>query len=487
MKTLSRRSTLKGIAAGAISLQFLGVAAADAATQYIVTVANPDVSDRLERAGFTVERELAAGRVVQAVGSEDDRDELEAVRGVQEVTRNPSFGLEGPVLEEELDADEYEPPAFWENQWDKHVTAVEGAHDTATGTGATVAILDTGVDPDHPDLAPNVDEEESELFSSGDPIDGDDDPWDTHGHGTHVAGSVAATGDAGVIGTAPEATLVSLKVFWFEDPEGHDDEDEPFLTTTTADIMAAIDAAAAIDADAANMSLGTPPLPPEVNREGVRVAYERVIQRASRQGTVVVASSGNSAANLQQGGYFTTPNSTAGAVSVSATAPNDELSFYSNFGTNEIDVGAPGGGYESELETFFGVREWIFAGQPVLRSDHPLEEGDEGELWLDEDGEPVFDPEEVSEVIEFESPAWPYPFDLVFSTVPDGYGWFAGTSMAAPQVSGLVALVRELEPDSTAKQVEQAIKHGADGDRGKSDPELGAGRIDANDTVERLE
>ena len=487
MTILSRRGALKGIAAGAISLTFLGTASADNATQYIVTLSNPSVSNRVEQAGFTIQRELADGEVLQVSGSEDDRDALEAIRGVQEVARNAYFGLEGPELEEELDTAEFEPPFFWENQWDKHVTDADDAHGTATGEGATVAILDTGIDPDHPDLKANVNEDSSALFSSGNPIEADDNPWDLHGHGTHVAGTAAATGAVGVIGTAPDATLVSLKVFWFEDPEGHEDEDEPFLTTTTADILAAIDAATAIGADAANMSLGTLPLPPGYNRFGIRVAYERVIQHATRQGTVIVASAGNSAANLQQGGFFTVPNSTAGAMSVSATAPNDELVFYSNFGANEIDVGAPGGAYETLRKTFIGIVEWFEAGQPVLRSDHPLDEGDEAVLYLDEDGNVTFDPDEIVEVITVESPAWPYPFNLVFSTVPGGYAWFAGTSMAAPQVSGLVALVRELEPDTTARQVEQAIKHGADHVQGENDSELGAGRINAAETVDRLD
>lgn len=439
MTPITRRSTLKGLAVGTLSWNVLGFASASPDGDYIVTAGNSGVRHRIKRHGFSIARELADGTVLQVTGPESDRETLEEIRGVQEVVRNIYFGLEEPELKEEHDDDESDSATFWDRQWDKHVTDVAAAHDTATGDGAIVAILDTGIDPDHRDLAANVNGTNSELFSSGNPIN--DDPWDYYSHGTHVAGIAAAVGN-GVIGTAPDAELVSLKVFWFEDPEGHEDEDEPFLTTTTADILAAIDAAATIGADAANLSLGTPPLPPEYNRVGIRVAYERVIQQATRKGTVVVASAGNSEANLQQGGYFTVPNSTAGAMSVSATAPNDKLAFYSNYGTNEIDIGAPGGGYETLEKTY------------------------------------IEDPDEVE---------WPFPLNLVVSTIPgQGYAWFAGTSMAAPQVSGTVALVRDKNPGTNANQVENVIKQGADLVEGKGDSELGAGRLNVNAALEEM-
>jgi len=423
-----------------VSLSFLGTASAGDTAQFLV-VQSGNSGRQIERAGCEIQRELAGGDVLQVAGPEDET-ELENVGGVQQVVPNAYIGLEGPEFEQEVDEDEFESPAFWGLQWDKQVTDVPAAHDVATGDGSTVAILDTGIDPTHPDLAANVNVGASELFSSGNPIPPADHPWDNYGHGTHVAGTAAATGDLGVIGTAPDAELVSLKVFWLEDPAGHPDEDEPFLTTTLADILAAIDAAASMGADAANMSLGTPPLPPQFNREGFKVAYERVIQDANTRGTVIVASAGNSGANLQQGGYFTTPNSTAGALSVSATAPNDKLVFFSNYGTNEIDIGAPGGGYETLEKT--------------------LEE----------------DPSEV---------AWPYPTNLVLSTYPDGgYAWLAGTSMAAPQVSGTVALIRELAPEANVNKVESALKHGAEGANGRSDAALGAGRLNAANSLDKL-
>ncbi|WP_205254030.1 MULTISPECIES: S8 family serine peptidase [Halostella] len=130
---------------------------------------------------------------------------------------------------------------------------------------------------------------------------------------------------------------------------------------------------------------------------------------------------------------------------MSATGPNDALTFYSNWGTNEIDVGAPGGGYETYEKTV--------------------------------------DPEADVE--------WPYPANLVLSTVPEdlynaSYAYFAGTSNAAPQVVGTAALVREVAPNANARQVENAIKLGADLVNGRGDSELGAGRVNARGALDAV-
>ncbi|MHC3438580.1 S8 family peptidase [Natrialbaceae archaeon A-gly3] len=447
MSRQTRRRFLGGVAATGIAITAIATVSANGRTRYLVTASGGGVRTRLEREGFDVEDELAGGDVFVVLGPGDSADDLESVRGVRAAAADVRFSVDLPVLTEVPDAsilegDEKAEPTLWELQWDKQVQNVLEAHEHATGDGTTLAIIDTGIDPDHLDLEPNLDKEASRLFQMGETIE-EGEPVDPHGHGTHVAGTAAATGEqgaigTGIVGTAPDATLVSARVFWFDEEDG-----EVVLTTTTADILRAIDYAAEIGADAANMSIGTPPLPPEINAAGIRVAYERMIQHATSQGTVVVASAGNSDANLQQGGYFTVPNSTAGAMSISATAPNDLRTFYSNYGTNEIDVGAPGGGYETLEKT------------------------------LAEDTE------------------WPYPTNLVLSSVPEDvydapYAYFAGTSMAAPQVTGLAGLVRQLEPHANANQVESAIKHGAESATGRSDTDLGAGRVNALETVKRL-
>ncbi|WP_207587309.1 S8 family serine peptidase [Halomontanus rarus] len=478
----TRRQFVTGIAAAGLTLCAAGTVSASGRQRYVVVAPGQGTTRTLEQEGFDVAAELADGSVLLVDGPTDAAADLERIGGVRSAATDVRLEVDLPPVSAGVERSQASEPTLYDLQWDKQVTDALAAHELATGAGTTLAILDTGIDPDHPDLARNVDEDASRLFAAGDPIDADDNPWDTDGHGTHVAGIAAATGEGGaagtgIVGMAPEATLVSAKVFWFEVP-ADGDEDDPVLMTTTGDILRAVDYAASIDADAANLSLGTAPLPPQANAGGIRTANQRVIRHAVRQGTVVVASAGNDAANLQQGGYFSLPNSTAGAISVSATGPNDELVFYSNYGTNEVDVAAPGGGYETEAKTLC-TEAGIVAGSCEGEGDGDGEEEENGDDGAD------------ANCTECEPGEWPYPTNLVYSSVPpevygEPYAYFAGTSMAAPQVTGLVGLVRELQPDANPNRVEGAIEHGAEGHPGRGDPELGAGRIDARETVERL-
>ena len=436
----SRRNVLKGFAAGGVTLSFAGVAGADGETRYLVRIGDRAAERRIRRRGFSVERRHAEGAVLVVTGEDDASDELEGIDAVANAVPDFRFELDLPELTEPADVDvtdetDGDGPALFDRQWDKRVTRAVRAHDRATGDGATVAILDTGIDETHPDLQ-NVNAADSAAVFGGE-IRGH--TGDFHGHGTHVGGIAAATGDVGVVGTAPDAELVSLRVFTTEDEE---------RGNFWSDLLLAIEYAAdAVEADAANMSIGTvETLDGPVNAGGIRGVTEPVMQYATRQGTLVVGSAGNHAESLREEGRWTLPNSLAGVVSVSATAPNDELAFYSNWGTNEIDVGAPGGGYETLEKT--------------------LEE-DEGDV------------------------EWPFPTNLVLSTVPEDvydsrYAYFAGTSMAAPQVAGAAAVVRELAPDANAAAVERALKEGADLVDGRGDSELGAGRLDVDAALDAL-
>ncbi|WP_331234678.1 S8 family peptidase [Natronorarus salvus] len=409
---VSRRGVLRGIGAAGVGLTFAGSTSAGGEGTYIVSTGGNGARRNLERAGFDVTRELAGGSVLIVSGPANAEEDAN-VGGVDAVTPNFEVNLAEPFAEDHTTGD----AEFTENQWDKEITDTFEAHHHATGEGSRIVIADTGVDGTHHDLEGNFNEDLSLSFING----GQEAPHsgDSGDHGTHVAGTAAATGAEGVTGTAPDAELVSVRVL------GPD-------SSSFADVLAGADYAAEIGADAANFSLGAGPFPSEANPDGTRVAVQRVMQDAARRGTVSTVSSGNAETNLQQGGLFYLPGTVQGVMTVSASGPGDDLAFYSNYGTNEIEVGAPGGGRETLEETVI-------------------------------------------------------PDDLVFSTEPDAtYGWKAGTSMAAPQVAGLVALVRELEPIMNANRVENAIAHGAELVDGRSSLEFGAGRINALNTVERV-
>lgn len=419
-----RRDLLKGIGVGAVGLTFAESATAANHGRYIVAGRGDNVHKRVDQAGFTVTHELADGAVVLVTGA-DDAAGLADVPGVQTAIPDLKIDRIEPVAE--APSETTDNPIHWDQQWDKHVTEVESAHEVATGDGSTIAILDTGIDHTHPDLG-NVNVEASRSVYGG---EFHDHIGDIGGHGTHVGGIAAATGEVGIVGTAPDAELVSLRVFT---ADGEDQDD------FWGDLLLAIDyAAGTVGADAINMSIGTiETLDGADNAGGIRGVTEPVMQYASRQGTVVVGSAGNHSESLQHGGSWTLPNSLAGVMSVSATGPNDELVFYSNHGTNEIDIGAPGGGYETREKTV--------------------------------------DPDADVE--------WPYPTNLVLSSVPSelydaSYTYFGGTSMAAPQVAGAVALVRDVAPNASTNKVESAIKHGADLVQGRNNSDLGAGRLNA--------
>ncbi|MFC4357224.1 S8 family serine peptidase [Halobium salinum] len=487
MTDLDRRTFLGTAAAGGIALAGMGVtSAADPesdAEQYVVT-ATGQVRTRLEKAGVTVRATVADDTValVEAPSGEAVRD----VSGVRSVEPNVGYQAVGPAHQSTEDSWN---DTLAEDQWDKHAetTGAFEAHDTATGAERSVAIIDTGIAPDHPDVAAEM--SRGKLFRAdgasapdGSPtVDGDttvearlppngeevaaytylgspatrSQPAgdDVDSHGTHCAGIATGVhdGTTGIAGMAPDASAVPMRVFYWKEYEGYpldtdDDGEQEEVTVTTLwttdfDILSAIDYAAEQEVDAANMSLGGGVLKGSAHASGEHVAYQRVVQSAVQRGTVVTTSAGNADADLQHEGYYTLPNSVPGSVSVSATGPSNELAFYSNYGTSDIDVGAPGGGYGTLEKTLASDTEW------------------------------------------------PYPTNLVLSTVPadlnDGkqYAYYAGTSMAAPQVAGLVALVREVNPDLNAKQVQSIVQNTARYSKGKSSADLGAGVVYAPDAV----
>lgn len=171
-----------------------------------------------------------------------------------------------------------------------------------TGNGVTVAIIDTGIDATHPDLKDRV--TGGANFSTNDRA-----AWkDGHGHGTHVAGTVAATNDAdGVVGMAPDASLIAVKVL------------DDYGSGTYADVTAGVEYAIG-KAHVANMSLG--------GTSNNQALHEMLI-KAHNNGLIVVAAAGNSGEDW--GNPLNYPAAYPEVVSTAAVDDKDLRAYFSTY------------------------------------------------------------------------------------------------------------------------------------------------------------
>ena len=465
---INRRDVLRATAGAVFAGGMVSVAGIAGATndkqRYIVT-SNTGAAGQIESAGFDVVHSLANDTVLIVDGPRDGHSDLEAVSGVQHVVHDVEFTIDEFTVEEfstggspenQLESDGL--PAFWDFQWDKHLMDVRNAHQTATGSRTRIAILDSGIQPGHPELG-NLNEAASVAFIDGEKIT-DGEPIGPTSHGVIVAGVAAAQG-INVVGVAPDAELVSVRII---------DVVDDALVGRLTDVLLGMEYAAEIGADVANLSFGPvlfPPANPHANA-ALRHLFERIVNSVTRRGTVLVGPMGNN--NLDYGKPVAfLPNTAAGAMGVGATTPDDLRAFYSNYGATAVDVGAPGGGYET-IEKTFCQGNGLLAG-----CDHP------------DDTPPAF-----ADDCECEPPTLPYPFNLVPVTwIPPGgaptYVFTLGTSISSPQVAGIAALLREVDPDANARKIVRAIKAGAEGVRGENDPELGAGRVNAAHSIAAIQ
>ncbi len=200
------------------------------------------------------------------------------------------------------------------------------------GAGQVIAILDTGIDLTHPDLAGN-------LWTGPGGIHGADfvgpsGPDDEQYHGTHVAGSAAAIAGngLGVAGVAPEADIMAVRVL---DGDGSGD---------SGATINGIDFASQNGAGVINLSLGGP-----VGPDGDQ-ATQDAIARAEGHGSVIVAAAGNEANNNDAAPFAPCALPNPNIVCVAAVDDQSELASYSNFGATTVDVGAPGGDAEELAE-----------------------------------------------------------------------------------------------------------------------------------------
>ncbi|MBI6546932.1 MAG: S8 family serine peptidase [Cyanobacteria bacterium NC_groundwater_1444_Ag_S-0.65um_54_12] len=203
-------------------------------------------------------------------------------------------------------------------QWGAYRVGLPQAWDATTGQGIKVAILDTGIDAEHPDLRDNL--EPGRNFVEGEPAS----PVDDFGHGTHVAGIVAAAMNSyGIVGTAPRARLIPVRVLGINGG-------------TTSALLEGLSYAVKQGARVINLSLGS--------ARASRIETEQ-LAKILAQNVVIVAAAGNSALD---GNPLEYPAAIAGVIAVTATRPpyegmgvRGEHADFSNFNPF-VTVAAPG-------------------------------------------------------------------------------------------------------------------------------------------------
>lgn len=246
-------------------------------------------------------------------------------------------------------------------QWDMRAIKADLAHRTTLGSrDVTVAVIDTGVDDTHPDIAPNFDRAASADCVTGRP-DTTDGAWRPTGaespHGTHVAGEIAgAKNGVGITGVAPGVRVSGIKV---------GDASSFFYTEA---VVCAFVWAADHGADVTNNSYFTDPWYFECTDDPDQKALVEAVTRASRyaerKGTVNVAAAANEGYDLASHRVTDTlspddgtaasrtvdpskcldvPAQLPGVVTVSATGTRTLKSSYSNYGLGVVDIAAPGG------------------------------------------------------------------------------------------------------------------------------------------------
>ncbi|GAA3782088.1 S8 family serine peptidase [Streptomyces phyllanthi] len=352
--------------------------------------------------------------------------EIRAVRGVQSAgaTRTAplpaqstgDLGTPKVLSAEEVANAEAEAGAGQEPleplQWDLPAIKADKAHEKSLGSrDVTVAVIDTGVDDTHPDIAPNFDREASVNCVTGKP-DTADGAWrpsaSESAHGTHVAGEIAAARNGvGMTGVAPGVKVSGIKV---STTAGY------FYTEA---VVCGFVWAAEHGVDVTNNSYYTDPwyfnCKNDPDQKALVEAVTRASRYAERKGAVNVAAAGNENYDLaadeitdpsspndstpsdrvvDPSKCLDVPTQLPGVVTVASTGAKGIKSSFSNHGLGVIDIAAPGG-----------------------------------------------------DSTRYQTPAPPATSGLILGTLPGGrWGYMAGTSMASPHVAGVAALIKSTRP-----------------------------------------
>jgi thermitase len=233
----------------------------------------------------------------------------------------------------------FNPPS--DNQWGLNKIQAPAAWDITTGSGEIIiAVVDTGIDLDHPDLSCPGKLTRGWDFVNGDPIPDDDHQNNGFAHGTHVAGIAAACTDngIGVAGVAWHARLMPVKSL---DDRG---------SGTYEDVAKGITFAVDQGADIINLSLGG------ASGSG---ALADAVQYADNHGRLVVAATGNT------NGPVLYPAAYPEAMAVAATDSSDQRAWFSNYGP-QTDIAAPGVGIYSTVFNSYDYKNGTSMATPFV-------------------------------------------------------------------------------------------------------------------------
>ena len=228
---------------------------------------------------------------------------------IQGLLRNPRVTRIEPVI------DVYAVDAELDTSWGVKRIGAGTVHTYNKGTGIKVAIIDSGIDWNHPDLDAN--------YAGGyDFVNNDNNPMDDNGHGTHVAGVIAAEdNDSGVVGVAPQASIYALKVLGANGSGSYDD------------VVAAIEWAVSNGIQVTNNSYGSSGDPGVTVKEAFDNAYAA--------GVLHVAAAGNSGTRMGTGDNVIYPARWESVIAVAATDKSDARASWSSTGP-AVELAAPG-------------------------------------------------------------------------------------------------------------------------------------------------
>ncbi|MEH0574865.1 MULTISPECIES: S8 family serine peptidase [Streptomyces] len=386
------------------------------------------------------QRRLGTGAALVDLG--DDLTKADVADVVAQYRADPQVAY---VVPDRLNKPKADPnDTEYAKQWDLFESTagmnVPGAWATSTGTGVTVAVIDTGYVA-HSDLAANIVGGYDFIADTAVSVDGDGrdsnpaDPGDYYAanecgsgipasnsswHGTHVAGTIAAVtnNNKGVAGIAYGAKISPVRVLG--KCGGYDSDIIDAITWASGGSVSGVPANSNV-AEVINMSLG--------GDGACTSATQSAITAAVNRGTTVVVAAGNENDNVANH----SPGNCNNIISVAATNRTGAKASYSNYGSL-VDISAPGG--QTSTGTANGILSTLNSGTKTPSS--------------------------------------------------ESYAYYQGTSMATPHIAGLVALMKSANSSLTPAQIETAIKNNARALPGSCSGGCGAGLADAARTVQAV-